>query len=175
MEAPIIFSSTVSMYNWVIYQNILKLVYTVQRFSSNILDTHNKEILHLFITKQLFMAFLNELIFCTKKSQKVQNVEWSFNCILYNMKDMGSHYLEQKFFYISQKTPPLRNYEILAYFISSTFLYEQILMKIYMNANILFTQICYLLFYWRRELLIFIIFQIVKCKLWFSVKSTSRT
>ena len=66
----------------------------VQCITLYIPHLHIKEILHLFILQSnyLLYLFLYELIFCTKKPQKVQNVEGSLNYILYNMKDIGPHY-----------------------------------------------------------------------------------
>ena len=52
-------------------------------------------------------------------------------------------YLERKFLYTSQKTSfrlSLREFNSF----SNTFLYESILIKFYMNANIMNTQIFYL-------------------------------
>ena len=62
-----------------------------------------------------------------------------------------SVYLERKFFYIQQKTPSFHLYVCLygnfRKILSSTFIYEPILIKNYMNANIMNTQIFNLIKY----------------------------
>ena len=81
-----------------------------------------------------------------------------------------SNYQERKFFYISQKTSPslrlsvfptLRHYDILRKNLPSTFIYELILMKIYMNANIVKMQIVYIMMYglrghWKHHKVVFL-------------------
>ena len=100
----------------------------------------------------------------------------TFNKFTINSKVISSVFsremiqLSRKFFYISQKTSPslrlsvfptLRHYDILRKNLPSTFIYELILMKIYMNANIVKMQIVYIMMYglrghWKHHKVVFL-------------------
>ena len=58
---------------------------------------------------------------------------------------MNLSYQERKFFYISQKKSPslLLSFRAFKKILPNTFIYESILINIYMNADIMNTQIFY--------------------------------